>query len=301
MIRPSNFGFNVETFESNSFQNKPSDQELNQLQSLAQNEFNKVVSELRNFKVNVLVYNDFPKSTTPDSIFPNNWLVTHESGRLFTFPMMVENRRKERRSDIVKDLSLAYGYKHIDLSEAENAIPPEILEGTGSMIFDHHSKKIYVALSPRTCLSQVERFASEIDYSIVAFKAFGKQGEAIYHTNVMLAIGEDFAVLGSDTIDVNNRNRVIESLKKDQKELILLSNDQVYNHFAGNMLQVKNAENERLIVMSEQAYQNLTANQIDLLEKHNDHLIHVDIPTIERIGGGSIRCMLAEIMVPVKS
>lgn len=295
MIRPSNFGFNNETFLSNSFQNKPDENEAVLIQNKALLEFDGFVDKLRSLDVEIIVFDDFPNSQSPDSIFPNNWISTHSSGKLFTFPMMVENRRKERRDDIVDHLINLNYYNHVDFSFSEKYNEPEILEGTGSMIFDHLSKKIYAAISPRTNLTLLKKFADEIGYSIVSFTAYGKQNELIYHTNVMLTIGEGFAVIGSDTIDKNEVDLVKKSLINDKKELIELTNDQVYNHFAGNMLQIINRKGEKIIVMSESAFESLDEFQKTQLNKYNDHILHVEIPTIERIGGGSARCMLAEI------
>lgn len=298
MIRPSNFGFNHETFLSNSFQNKPEDNEAELIQKKALIEFDEFVKKLRSIDVEVIVFDDFKDSKSPDSIFPNNWISTHSKGKLFTFPMMVENRRKERRNDIIDHLVHLNNYTHIDLTASENYKEPKILEGTGSMIFDHMSKKIYAAISPRTNLTQLKKFADEIGYSIISFTAYGKQNELIYHTNVMMTIGEGFAVIGSDTIDKNEVDLVKKSLIEDKKELIELTNDQVYNHFAGNMLQITNKKDEKIIVMSENAYSSLSEFQISQLRKYNDKILHVEIPTIERIGGGSARCMLAEIFKP---
>lgn len=299
MIRPSNFGFNNETLLSNSFQNKPEDNEVELIQNKALMEFDGFVDQLRGLDVKVIVFDDFPNSQSPDSIFPNNWISTHSNGKLFTFPMMVENRRKERRRDIVDYLINLSNYTHVDLTASEYYDESEILEGTGSMIFDHLSKKIYAAISPRTNLNQLEKFAKEIGYLVVSFSAYGKQNELIYHTNVMLTIGDGFAVIGSNTIDKQEIDLVKKSLLEDNKELIELTNDQVYNHFAGNMLQVKSRSNEKIIVMSENAYNFLSELQISQLKKYNDRILNVAIPTIERIGGGSARCMLAEIFKPV--
>ena len=299
MIRPSKFGFNNETFLSNSFQNKPDDNESDLIQKKALMEFDGFVDKLKSLDVEVIVFEDFPNSQSPDSIFPNNWISTHSSGKLFSFPMMVENRRKERRKDIIDHLIHLNNYNHVDLTASENYDEPEILEGTGSMIFDHMSKKIYAAISPRTNLSQLKKFASEIGYSIISFTSYGKQNELIYHTNVMLTIGEGFAVIGSETINKKEIDLVKKSLIEDKKELIELTNDQVYNHFAGNMLQIINRKGEKIIVMSESAFKSLDDFQMTQLNKYNKHILHVEIPTIERIGGGSARCMLAEIFKPV--
>lgn len=299
MIRPSNFGFNDEASISNSFQNKPEENEVGMIQKKALLEFDNFISQLEKLDVEVIVFDDFTDSKSPDSIFPNNWISTHENGNLFTYPMMVENRRKERRKDVIDYLVSKNKYNHVDFTLSETLNSPEFLEGTGSMIFDHVAKKIYAAISPRTSLNQLNSFADKIGYSVISFKAFGKQNEEIYHTNVMLAIGETFAVIGLDTIDLKDVNQVKSSLLKDGKVLVELTNDQVYNHFAGNMLQVKSKSGERIIVMSESAFKSLTKEQLSQLEKFNDKILHVEIPTIERIGGGSARCMIAEVFNPI--
>ncbi len=295
MIRPTNFGFNEEAFLSNSFQNKPTEQEEGSIQSLALGEFDAFVDQLKSVGVDVLVFEDIPNSQSPDSIFPNNWISTHENGLLFTYPMTVSNRRKERRQDIIDFLVAKNNYSWIDLSLSENHQPPQFLEGTGSMIFDHRTKKIYAALSPRTDEMLLHLFAKQLGYSVVSFTAYGKAQEKIYHTNVMLCIGETFAILGADTIDEKDRLAVVESIEKDGKTIVYLTNDQVYNHFAGNMLQLRNSKNERVLVMSNSAFTALTEEQLELIRKHNEHIVHASIPTIERIGGGSARCMIAEV------
>ncbi len=299
MIRPTNFGFNEEAFLSNSFQNKPTEKEEGSIQSLALQEFDAFVDQLKSVGVDVIEFEDVPNSQSPDSIFPNNWISTHENGLLFTYPMTVSNRRKERRQDIIDFLIAQNGYRSIDLSLSENHQPPQFLEGTGSMIFDHHAKRIYAAISPRTDEMLLHLFAKQLGYSVVSFTAYGKAQEKIYHTNVMLCIGDTFAVLGADTIDEQHRKMVIESLENDGKEIIYLSNDQVYNHFAGNMLQLQNTNGEHVLVMSDSAFNALTEEQLGLIKKHNEHILHVSIPTIERIGGGSARCMIAEVFSPL--
>jgi len=298
MIRPTNFGFNEEAFLSNSFQNKPLKEEEEFVHTLALDEFNAYVSQLKELKVNVLVFDDIPNSLSPDSIFPNNWISFHENGSLFQHSMMVENRRKERRADIVEFFETKYGFNSTDLSSSENRVHPTFLEGTGSMIFDHSSKKVYAAVSPRTDAELLTDFASKIGYDSIQFEAYGGKGEAIYHTNVMLCIGEDYAVVGLDTIKESQRELVKNTLIKDGKEIIELTNDQVYNHFAGNMLQIKNKQEERILVMSQNAFESMTSDQIKQLELFNRHILHVSIPTIEKIGGGSARCMIAEVFKP---
>lgn len=298
MIEPIQFGFNQEAFETNSFQHKPSDNEASTIQDQALFEFNRFVERLRLLHVNVITYSDTLDSFTPDSIFPNNWISTHQSGDLLTYPMAVPNRRNERRKDIVQQLSQKYGFKHTDFSEWENETPPRFLEGTGAMIFDRTNKICYAALSPRTHLSALNEFCKLLEYDLISFEAFGKNGEAIYHTNVMLSVGETFICVGHDTISEKDRNRVISVFESTGKELISFTNEQVYDHFAGNMLQLKNTKGETILVMSERIFQHLTPFQKQQLEHHNDHLLPIDIRTVERIGGGSVRCMLAELFIP---
>ncbi|MDX2359701.1 MAG: arginine deiminase-related protein [Crocinitomicaceae bacterium] len=297
MIEPTNFGFNEEAFLTNSFQVRPDSDELGTVQEIVAQEFLDFVEQLRAAGVNVLVYSDREKSQTPDSIFPNNWISTHQTGELITYPMAVPNRRGERRNDIITDLIAQHNYKRIDFSDYETLSSPQFLEGTGSMLFDHIGKTVYGAISPRTDLSLLQKLGDTLGYSVVPFTSYGKSGELIYHTNVMLCIGDTYACVGVDTIADSDKSKVIDALKESGKEIIELSNDQVYNHFAGNMLQVENNHGESILVMSSSAYNSLTNEQLTQLKAHNDHLLPAEIPTIERIGGGSARCMLAEIFV----
>ena len=299
MIEPTNFGFNEETFATNSFQNKPERGEEDQIQQAALAEFKFFVSKLRNLDVAVTVFLDLPNSTTPDSIFPNNWISTHQTGELILYPMATDNRRRERRPDIIDALKAEFGYRTIDLSHHELSSPPKFLEGTGSMIFDHANKIIYAAISPRTNSDLLNEIGKLLGYKVISFEALGKSGELIYHTNVMLCIGTTFAIIGENTISENDKVRILTQLEKDGKELISVTNEQVYNHFAGNMLQIKNRIGESILVLSETAYNSLSIEQLEKIHRHNHHILPVSIPTIEKIGGGSVRCMLTEIFEPV--
>lgn len=293
MIAPTRFGFNEEAFQTNSFQNAPASDDANMIQKLALDEFNTFVRSLRHVGVNVLEFKDVVNSETPDSIFPNNWFSTHLSGELITYPMAVSNRRKERREDILFDLISSYNFHHVPFEQYENT--GAFLEGTGSMIFDHDNETVYAAISPRTHVNVLKEVAELLHYRPIAFESFGKSGEHIYHTNVMMCIGASFIAIGLDTVTDKDRERIIHELKESGKELIFLTNDQVYSHFAGNMLQVKNAANEKVLVMSSNAFESLTEEQLKAFNRHTDHIVKAQIPTIERIGGGSARCMLAEI------
>lgn len=298
MIQPVQFGFNEETSKTNSFQNEPARNEAHSIQEKALIEFKQFVTQLEQLGVTVLVFEDTLDSFTPDSIFPNNWISTHQNGDLFTYPMTVPNRRKERNLRIIDFLTDKFHFTHIDLSGWENELPPRYLEGTGSMIFDRPNRICYAALSSRTHLAALKEFGSISNFEIVAFHALGKNGEAIYHTNVMLSVGETFVCVGAETISEEDRSRVVKSFESSGKEIIEFTNEQIYSHFAGNMLQVKNAKGESVLVLSDRIFGKLTTHQRARLAHHNDHLLPIDIRTVEKIGGGSVRCMLAEIFNP---
>lgn len=298
MIEPIQFGFNKEAFETNSFQHEPTSDKIGTIQSIALGEFKRFVAKLEDIGVTVHVVQDSLDFYTPDSIFPNNWISTHENGDLFTYPMAVPNRRNERKEPIVQSLIAKYGFAHIDLSSWEQENPPKYLEGTGSMILDRVNRICYTALSPRTHLVALKEFGEIANFEIVAFNALDNNGEAIYHTNVMLSVGNTFVCVGKNTIVETDQNRVMNSFQSTGKEIIEFTNDQIYSHFAGNMLQVKNARSETILVLSDRIYQELTSTQRIKLEYHNDYLLPIDIRTIEKIGGGSVRCMIAEIFKP---
>jgi len=267
-----------------------------EIQRKALSEFNYFVKLLMDIGVEVVLFEDTISPVTPDSIFPNNWFSTHSTGQIITYPMQPESRRGERRKDLIEELQKRFNYtQRINLENNENCDEPKYLEGTGSMVFDHQNKVVYAALSPRTNENILNELSEIIDYKTVSFRALGSLGEEIYHTNVMMCIGESFVVLGDKTIHSNQRDEIVERLQQSGKEIIYLSNDQVYNSFAGNMLQLRNNADETVLVMSQAAYDSLEETQINDLLKHNDHLLSVPLDTIEKIGGGSARCMLAEI------
>lgn len=295
MIRPIQFGFNEEAHQTNSFQVRPDASATQHIQALALSEFDRFVTQLRNARVNVIVHEDSPDFFTPDSIFPNNWFSTHANGQLITYPMAVSNRRLERKPAIIESLINQYGYELIDLSSWENESEPRFLEGTGSMILDRDNKICYAALSPRSNIGALEEFSSRFDYELVVFEAVGKTGEAIYHTNVMLSVGETFALVGLESVVESDRARLTEKLESTGKELIAFTNEQIYEDFAGNMLQIKNRTGERILVLSQRAYDRLLPEQRNRLAFHNDLLLPIDIYTIEKVGGGSVRCMMSEI------
>jgi hypothetical protein len=295
MIRPVNFGFNAQTADSNAFQVQQADQQA--VQQKAVQEFDGFVNVLRENGVNVTVIEDTPEPHTPDSIFPNNWVSFHDTGDIFLYPMQAENRRLERREDIIRQLEENFAAKHIiDLSrfEAKN----QFLEGTGSMVLDRENKIAYACLSPRTDTEVLKAFCDYTGYKAVTFDAFDPNGKAIYHTNVLMCIGSHFAVICLNSVtNTAEKEIVIQSLKTTGKQIIDISFEQM-NQFAGNMLEVRNAEGETLIVMSLTAYGSLTDTQRTELSVSGE-LIYADIKTIETNGGGSARCMIAEVHLGV--
>jgi len=266
----------------------------------AQEEFDGFVSILKSKGVNVIVVEDTLEPDTPDSIFPNNWISFHSSGTVAVYPMYAENRRNERREDILETLE-ENGYKINDVIDYTSAEDEGVfLEGTGSILLDRVNKKAYCALSERADEDLFIEFCEDFDCFPVIFTANqsvdGKR-LPIYHTNVMMALAEDFAIVCSDSIDdKKERKNVLDHLKRDGREIIAITEKQMH-HFAGNMLQVLGAENKRFMVMSSAAYKSLNSDQIKKIEKYCA-IIHSSLDTIETCGGGSARCMMAEVFLP---
>jgi hypothetical protein len=258
-----------------------------------------MVNTLCSNGVDVTVIDDTPEPHTPDSIFPNNWVSFHADGGIFLYPMQAENRRLERREDIIAKLEDNFAVKHIiDLSRFE--VENKFLEGTGSMVLDRGNKIAYACLSPRTDQEVLDLFCEQAGYNTVSFDAVDEKGKAIYHTNVLMCVGSSFAVVCLDSIPNPHEKIVIkESFTSTHKEIIDISFAQM-NQFAGNMLEVKNTEGENLIVMSSNAFNALDDEQKTTLEKYGK-LIYSDINTIETNGGGSARCMMAEVHLPFGS
>lgn len=300
MMRPLHFLKNEETAVNNYFQQEIQGLNGEEILERAQNEFDKFTDQLILAGVNVMVLEDQEELVTPDSIFPNNWVTFHENGDVALYPMFAENRRLERRDDVLETLEMN-GFKInqlVDLSESEKE--GLFLEGTGSMILDRENALVYCALSERSSSEILLEFCDIFGYRPITFKAFqtvdGKR-LPIYHTNVVLTIGESFSVFCADCIDdVQEREKVIKSLKRTEKEIIYITEEQLAN-FAGNMLQLSTSSEDRILVMSKTAKDSLTDEQITTLEKHTKILV-VEIPTIEKLGGGSARCMIAEIFLP---
>ncbi len=298
MVRPASFQFNAETAVSNAFQKKPEALTPDQVNRKAIEEFDNYVAKLRANQVNVLVIEDTPEPPKPDAIFPNNWISMHRSGLICLYPMCTPNRRKEIRKDILKTLKQHFVVKDIkDLSgyTKDNLF----LEGTGSIIFDKINKIAYACLSPRTDADLFNVHCHSLGYEPVTLSSYDQNGTLVYHTNVMLTVGDGFAVICLKSIkNMAERKFVKEKLISTGHELIDISFEQM-NAFAGNMLQVKNMQGKTFLVLSETALKSLNYQQISKIEKYTT-ILPVSIPTIETIGGGSARCMIAEIFLNEK-
>ena len=297
MIEPVAFGFNEQTAVNNYFQV----QQEGNVQDKALKEFNDFVEKLRAKDINVITIKDTLEPKTPDSIFPNNWVSFHADGKVVLYPMFAENRRLERRDDIINQIKEQFEVTEVvDYSGAEK--DNLFLEGTGSMIFDHDNKLAYGSVSLRLDEGLFRKFCSDFGFQPVVFHSYQTAGEErlpIYHTNVMMCVADQFVVICLDCIDdESERNNVIETIKNSGKELIEISEDQMQN-FAGNMLQVQNQSGKRFLVMSQSAYKSLNRDQVSAIEKYCE-IIYSDLEVIETNGGGSARCMLAEIFLPKK-
>lgn len=296
MIRPVDFHYNKDTAGDNAFQNEV---EVEDLQSKVENEFDNFVSILREKEIDVTVLQDTAIPSTPDSIFPNNWASYHEDGKVILYPMLAENRREERNKGVVERLSEKFEISStVDYTHYENE--QQFVEGTGSLILDKPNRITYACLSQRTNKELAQLIADNLGYELVSFTAVDKTGNEIYHTNVMLCIAEKYAVVCLECIPSEEERIFLkQKLVETEKEIIEISLSQV-EHFAGNMLQVCNQKGERFLVMSSEAYRCLSSKQVEKIKGYNE-IIHSDLYWIETIGGGSARCMLAEVFLEEKS
>ncbi|MBX9735246.1 MAG: amidinotransferase [Chitinophagaceae bacterium] len=295
MIKPVRFDFNAETAVNNSFQTNVQDVEA---QEKAAAEFTQFISVLRSHGIDVTVVEDTPDPHTPDSIFPNNWISFHTDGTVCLYPMYAKNRRLERKPTVLKMIEEKFSINRtIDLTHYEQ--DGIFLEGTGSMVLDRENKIAYACLSPRTDEKVLTNFCMQLSYTPVVFWALDAGNQPIYHTNVMMCVADKYVVICLDSIkNETEKANVVANITATKKRIIEISLDQM-NHFAGNMLQVHNEANEPFLVMSSQAYRSLMKDQIGTIETFN-RIIHSDITTIETNGGGSARCMMAEVFLPVK-
>ena len=300
MIRPINFRMNEQTAVNNYYQKVIDNLMPQTVNAKAQQEFDAFVEKLKSVGVNVIVVNDTEEFDTPDSIFPNNWVSFHENGDVGLYPMFAENRRLERREDILETLE-AEGFKINNIVDYTSAEEEHLfLEGTGSIVLDRVNRKAYCALSPRADEELFIEFCEDFEFMPVIFTAnqtVNGERKAIYHTNVMMCLGETFAVICLSSIDdKKERRNVIDHLKEDGKEIIDITEAQI-NNFAGNMLQVIGNNGIKYLVMSQAAHDSLTENQLEKLKKHSNILLS-SLDTIEACGGGSARCMMAEVFLP---
>jgi len=291
MLRPSGFGFNKQTAANNFFQSEAG-LENSSIQNEAIKEFDNAVSILRSNEIDVLVLEDESISTTPDAIFLNNWF-TCRAGFLELYPMFAKNRRLERNDRIIariKDHTQAREFKDWSEHEKEN----KFLEGTGSMVFDHVNKTVYACISARTDQTLLEEYCSYHKLKLISFHAVDESSNPVYHTNVVLSIGNNFAVLCEEAIKSSDeRNSIIEELQRTSHQVISISLQQV-RQYCGNILELKSGKGRRLIVMSRSAYDSFESSEKEALSQYGE-LIHIPVPVIEKIGGGSIRCMIAEL------
>lgn len=300
MVRPINFRMNEQTAVNNYYQKVLDNILPETINRRSQQEFDAYVEKLRGIGLHVIVVSDNTEHDTPDSIFPNNWVSFHENGTVGLYPMFAENRRFERREDILETLE-EHGFKIDQIVDYTSAEEEDVfLEATGSLLLDRVNRKAYCVLSPRADEDLLIEFCEDFEYTPVPFtsnQTVDGERKPIYHTNVMMCLGETFAVICLSSIDdKKERKNVIKHLKADGKDIIDITEAQV-NSFAGNMLQVNGANDKRYLIMSQVAYDSLTKNQIQTLEKHSE-ILSSSLDIIEACGGGSARCMMAEVFLP---
>nr|WP_241635998.1 arginine deiminase-related protein [Fusobacterium gastrosuis] len=296
MVRPVAFGFNEETAVNNHYQKKGNLSNY-EIQEKALFEFDEMVSKLKNIGIDVKILQDTKTPHTPDSIFPNNWFSTHSDNTVILYPMFAKNRRLERREDLYDIFENINEIKTLDYSQLENE--DVFLEGTGSLVLDRKNKKAYCSLSERADERLLNVFCDDMGYKKIDFRSYqtvDTKRKLIYHTNVMMSIAENYAILCADAIDnKEERQKVIDELKANKKEIVYISEEQVEN-FLGNAIELKNKDGISILIMSSTAYNILTEKQKNIIEKYSV-ILPVDVKTIEKYGGGSARCMIAELFI----
>lgn len=293
MMRPKHFGYDPASAETNAFQVKEGYENTNAIQQAALQEFDNAVATLKAAGVNVLVIEDSESPVKPNAVFPNNWVSFHRDSKVVLYPMLAENRRDERRPEIfdqLKELGVNIE-EFIDLTHYEEE--DKFLESTGSVIFDYPREIAYACVSARTHPDVLNKFSEIMGFEPVLFEALDKDGMEIYHTNVMMCLADDYVVICTESIPEDQRKNVLEALKKTGHEVVPISFDQMY-HFAGNMLEVENEAGQSILIMSEAAMHSLDLDQKERLSQYS-RLLSVPIPTIEKYGGGSIRCMMCRV------
>jgi len=296
MIRPAQFNYNVETAATNAFQKTLDKEDIGKVAAKATAEFDAFVEKMKIAGINVLVFDDTLEPVKTDAVFPNNWITTHLNGTIALYPMCHESRRSERRQDIVETLKTQFKFNVVeDFSYFE--IANQFLEGTGSLVLDRENKLMYACLSPRTDNEVLETVAAKLGYQPIAFSSVDKQGKAIYHTNVMMSMGDTFVVICLESIQNDEeKTKLLNYFADTGKELINISYSQM-EQMAGNMIQLKNRNGENIQVMSEQAFHCLNDTQMTQFLMNNQ-IVYSKLTVIEKYGGGSARCMIAEIFYP---
>lgn len=298
MVRPANFGYNEETAVNNAFQQKNEGESPGQIKEKALKEFDQMVATLQQNGIHVLVAEDSENPVKPDAVFPNNWVSFHENGSVITYPMFAPNRRLERREEIIRQLESRFRILNrysLEFYEEEGLF----LEGTGSMVFDRANKLVYACLSERTDATIMDKFNVLMGTRSILFNATDRQGMPIYHTNVVMAMGHDFVVICMECIrDEDQKQNLLDSFQQTNKRVVEITLEQIEN-FAGNMLEVMTEDKKRILVLSKTAYDCLGEAQKTTLSQ-TTHLLPIAIPTIEKYGGGSVRCMMAEVFLPLK-
>ena len=297
MVRPASFGWNPQTAASNHFQAAAAEASSSAGRR-AVAEFDSVVAGLRAAGVTVHVGDDRPEPACPDAVFPNNWVSLHADGTVVLYPMLAPCRRDERRLDLVAALERQGGYRVerlLDLTHHE--LQGRFLEGTGSVVFDHVGRVAYACLSPRTDAAVLEELCAELDYAPFAFRAADRDGVPVYHTNVLLAIGTDFALVCAPAVAADERDALLERLARDGRRVIVIDHGQL-GEFAGNVLELRAADGARVLAASQRAMASLSPQAHAALESCVDRIVALPVPTIETLGGGSVRCMLAEVFLP---
>jgi len=299
MVQPIDFGYNEQTGEDNEFQNRPSSHQITSVREQANKEFEQSVEILTSAGIDLLVLGkSHTDKTLPDAVFPNNWFSTQSNGNLIIYPMKTQNRQDEVQVSQLITLANKNNYQvkeTIDLRQSFDEKKP--LEGTGSLIFHHPSNRLFAAISERCVESSLENFANQFGYELFKFETTSQQGSPIYHTNVLMSCGEDFAVITKDIISLSQQEYILNGLSDCVNEILIINEQQMTENFCGNILQLKDNDNQPIIVLSSSAYKGFTPRQIKQLEQQGS-LIILPIPTIEKVGGGSARCMLGENFLP---
>jgi hypothetical protein len=296
MVRPANFGFNQETAINNAFQYEDTSLNPEDIREKALVEFDEMVEKIKAKGVEVIVVEDTLRPVKPDAVFPNNWISFHENGTVVTYPMFSPLRQQERREDVLNTFRSRFRFESwIQMETAEQS--NRYLEGTGSLVLDRVHRVAYACISERTHPVLLKEFSRKMDYEVLAFHSEDRSGKAVYHTNVVMSIGERFALICMESVkDSRERAKLYGKFRLTGKEVVEITFDQMHS-FAGNLLQITNKESRNLIVISQTGFDSLRDDQKEKLSKHGE-LLPVAIPTIEKYGGGSARCMIAEVFHP---